>query len=318
MNSYDPYRFPPGYPERTSFRDLPAISEEELQWRPRRGLGLLAKLRGDRPRLNLALYVLTFLSTWFVGAYMNGNVVLGLAYAGTIMAILTAHEMGHYLMSRKHHVPATLPFFIPFPFPWLNPFGTLGAIIRMDSRMPNRRALFDVGVAGPLAGLVITIPALVLGLHWSQIQPLKNVPEGTLFLGESLLFKGLSYLVVGHIPQGFDLVLHPVAFAGWAGLFVTALNLLPIGQLDGGHVLYAMFGKRSNLVYKIMLAAFALICALVYWGWLLLILLLIWLGYRHPPPLDDFTPLDPKRRLLGAFTFLIFVISFTPAPFKIA
>ncbi|NOZ56573.1 MAG: site-2 protease family protein [Calditrichaeota bacterium] len=318
MNDYDRYNFPGWVPPDEHPDQLSGFSQDEVQWRPRRGLGILNKLRSDRPKLNLTLYILTFLSTWFVGTFMSGSVVLGLEYSGTIMAILTAHEMGHYLMSRKHGVPATLPFFIPFPFPWLNPFGTLGAIIRMDSRMPNRRALFDIGVAGPLAGLVITIPALILGLHWSQIQPLKSVPEGTLFLGESLLFKALSYLVVGHIPEGYDLVLHPIAFAGWAGLFVTALNLLPIGQLDGGHVLYAMFGRRSNVVYKIMLAAFAVICALVYWGWLLLILLLIWLGYRHPPPLDDFTPLDFKRRVLGVLTFLIFVVSFTPAPFKIA
>ncbi len=318
MNDYDRYHFPRWIPPQGATDNSSRFPGEDVQWRPRRGLGILAKLRSDRPELNLALYILTFLSTWFVGAYTSGNVVLGLEYSATIMAILTAHEMGHYLMSRRHRVPATLPFFIPFPFPRLNPFGTLGAIIRMDARMPNRRALFDIGVAGPLAGLAITIPALIAGLHWSQIEPLKSAPEGTLFLGESLLFKALSHLVVGHIPEGFDLVLHPVAFAAWAGLFVTALNLLPIGQLDGGHVLYAMFGRRSNVVYKIMLAAFAVICALVYWGWLLLILLLIWLGYRHPPPLDDFTPLDLKRRVLGVFTFLIFVVSFTPAPFKIA
>jgi len=281
-------------------------------------LGFLAKLRGDRPKLNLLLFVLTFFSTWFVGAVTEGDVLLGLAYSVTIMTILTAHEMGHYVMCRRYRVRATLPFFLPFPIPWLNPFGTLGAVIRMDDRMPSRKALFDIGVAGPLAGLVFTVVALYFGLQWSRLQVVEAIPPGTIFLGESLMFKVISRLALGQIPEGYDVVLHPVAFAGWAGLFVTALNLLPIGQLDGGHVLYALFGRRSNTVYKFMLLAFALVCAFVYWGWLLLILLLIWLGYRHPPPLDDFTPLDRGGQVLGIMTFLIFLVSFTPAPFRVS
>ncbi len=287
-------------------------------WSRRRGMGALGWLRRDRPLLNAALFILTFLSTWFVGAVGEGSLARGLSYSIAIMSILTVHEMGHYLMCRRYRVQATLPFFLPFPVPWLNPFGTLGAVIRMEDRMPSRKALFDIGVAGPLAGLALAIPTLYFGLQWSRLQMLENIPPGTIFLGESLLFKLLSRLAVGTIPHGYDLVLHPVAFAGWAGLFVTALNLLPIGQLDGGHVLYAMFGRRSNVLYKLLLGAFAIVCAFVYWGWLLLILLLIWLGYRHPPPLDDFTPLDWKRRTLGALVFLIFILSFTPAPFRIS
>ncbi|MDZ7373624.1 MAG: site-2 protease family protein [candidate division KSB1 bacterium] len=241
----------------------------------------------------------------------------GLTYAVSIMAILSVHEMGHYLMCRRHGVRATLPFFLPFPLPWLNPFGTLGAVIRIQDRMPSRKALFDVGVAGPLSGLVIATLCVYLGLRWSQLQVLDSLPPGAIFLGESLLFKLISYITVGPIPEGYDLVLHPVAFAGWAGLFVTALNLLPIGQLDGGHVLYALFGRRSNVIYRFVLLAFALVCVFVYWGWLLLILLLIWFGYTHPPPIDDETPLDVRRRVLGGFVLILFLLSFTPAPFRI-
>jgi membrane-associated protease RseP (regulator of RpoE activity) len=207
-------------------------------------------------------------------------------------------------------VRATLPFFIPFP---ILPFGTLGAVIRMDSRMPDRRVLFDIGVAGPLAGLAVTIPAIYFGLQMSQIV----VPgeTGGISLGESLLFQGISWLAIGPVPEGYDTLLHPLAYAGWAGLFVTALNLLPIGQLDGGHILYALLGERSDLLYRIALALFALLCIIWYHGWFLLVILLLWFGYRHPPTLDHFTPLDSKRRIIAYLTLVIFLLSFTPVPF---
>jgi membrane-associated protease RseP (regulator of RpoE activity) len=185
----------------------------------------------------------------------------------------------------------------------------------MEGRIPNRKALFDVGAAGPLAGLVFTIPALIIGLKLSRVIETTETTPYMIYLGESFLFSQLSKLIIGELPQNYDVVLHPVAFAGWAGLFVTALNLLPIGQLDGGHILYAIFGEKSKHVYKFFLGVFIIICAIWYQGWILLIILLILFGYRHPPPTDDYTPLDNKRRLIGYFIFAIFLMSFTPVPF---
>lgn len=257
----------------------------------------------DRKRLQLLLFLLTFLSTYFVG---------GPVYSIAIMSILLAHEMGHYLMCRHHHIPATLPFFIPMPF---TIFGTMGAVIAMHRVIPNRRALFDVGVAGPLAGLVLAFPAIVIGLHHSTIIDPKLYSEATITMGEPLMFQLLRYLVIGPVPEHLDVLVHPMAFAGWVGLFVTALNLLPVGQLDGGHIAYALFGKNSKYIYLTAFIVFA-ISAFFFPGWILMLFLLAFFFYKHPPPLDDFTPIDSKRKALGIVMFVIFILSFTPVPFK--
>jgi len=274
----------------------------------KRRFQILDKLKLRGPQLHLLLFLLTIGSTYLLQ---------GIWYALSIVSILFAHEMGHYLMCRKYGISATLPYFIPFPFPNLNPFGTLGAVIKMKSRIPNRRALFDVGIAGPLAGLAVTIPVLIFGLSKSEFVSLQELPTGTMGLGDSLLFSQLARLVLGAIPEGYDIMLHPMAFAGWAGLFVTALNLLPIGQLDGGHVLYAIFGHKSEKIYKVVMISFIIVCALWYQGWLLLILLLLWFGFRHPPPENDYIPIDTKRKIIGYATFFIFLISFVPRPLYI-
>ena len=251
------------------------------------------------------LFVLTVISTYLTG---------GAWYAVPVIVILFSHEMGHYLMCRKYRVPATFPFFIPFPF--LNPFGTLGAVIRIRGIIPSRKALFDIGVAGPLAGLAFTLPALYFGISMSDIVPVAENTDAAFYLGESLLYKGISYLTLGSIPVGYDVMLHPLAYAGWVGLFVTALNLLPIGQLDGGHVYYSLFGRRGKAGSMIFLAAFG-VAVINYPGWgLLFLILLIW-GRKHPPPADDFTPIDLKRRLIAGLVFLIFILSFIPEPFKL-
>ncbi|MDZ7260987.1 MAG: site-2 protease family protein [candidate division KSB1 bacterium] len=290
MEQIPPYNFESSYPY---FYEQP---------RRRRFRNLFS---GNKPQVNVILFLLTILTTYLsYGAW----------YSLSIMSILLAHEMGHYLMCRKYGVRATLPFFIPF-IPQLNPFGTMGAVIKMEARVPNRKALFDVGVAGPLAGLFFTIPSLIVGLKWSQVMPVSSYQGHAWVLGESLLFSQLSKLVIPDIPQDWDIFLHPLAFAGWAGLFVTALNLLPIGQLDGGHIVYALFGRHSKYVFGAAIGAFA-INTVFYPGWVLLLILLIWFGYKHPPPTDDITPLDLKRRILGVVTFIIFLLSFTPVPFK--
>ena len=266
---------------------------------------ILHRIQGKRFQINIILFLLTIVTTFYVN---------GLSYSISIIAILLAHEMGHYLMCRKYKIDATLPYFIPVPF---EPFGTMGAFIRMKSPIPNKKALFDVGIAGPLAGLVVTLPVLVIGLKLSHFVPKVETPGLHIYLGESFLFKKLAEIILGPEPKGFDTLLHPMAYAGWAGLFVTALNLLPIGQLDGGHILYALFGRKSSTIYKFSLGVFMVICALWYQGWLLLILLLILLGFRHPSPLDEYSEIDEKRRLLGYFIFIIFIISFVPVPFHL-
>lgn len=253
--------------------------------------------------IHLLLFVLTVASTWLTG---------GFAYAITIMGILLGHELGHYFMSRRHGMRATLPFFLPFPF---SPFGTLGAVIRMESVIPSRKALFDTGASGPLASLCLSIPAIMLGLRFSETIPVSQIKEGTVRLADPLLFSLLQRLVLGQVPEQCEILLHPIGYAGWVGLFVTALNLLPVGQLDGGHIAYALFGKRSRLVFLLAIAFMAFITVFYNPGWLLLLILIIFFGFRHPAPTDDQTPLDGRRKFLAALTFLTFVLSFTPAPF---
>jgi len=266
----------------------------ERAWKKWQGLG--------RWR-NVILFVLTVLTTFAVG---------GLIYSASLMTILLAHEMGHFLMTRRYGVPASLPFFIPF----LPPFGTLGAIIKMRGSMTSRRALFDIAVAGPLAGFFFTIPAIILGLKHSSVLPLSEVSVPTFRLGDSILFLALAKVFVGIVPEGFDIFLHPVAFAGWIGLYVMALNLLPIGQLDGGHVVYALMGQRSRWAFSIALGIFALIAWYFFRPWFFLIALILVLGLiKHPAPRDDQTPLDVKRKLIGVFMLILFILSFTPVPF---
>jgi len=256
-----------------------------------------------RYTIHIVLFILTVASTLIVG---------GPAYSFPIILILLGHEMGHYLMSRRYGIRATLPFFLPFPLP---PFGTLGAVIRMESTVSTRKALFDTGVAGPLTSLCLSIPAIVIGLRLSELLPVSQVKEGTLRLADPPLFSLIQRLVLGEISENYEILLHPIGFAGWVGLFVTALNLLPIGQLDGGHIAYALFGRKSRLISLIAIVAMAFITIFYNPGWLLLLILMILFGFRHPAPMDDQTPLDGKRKLIGAFAFLAFFLSFTPAPF---
>jgi len=253
--------------------------------------------------LNILLFALTVFSTYLIG---------GGWYSLSLISILLAHEMGHFVMSRRHGVPATLPYFLPVPIP---PFGTFGAIIKMKGRMKSRKALFDIGVAGPLMGLFITLPAIIIGLLLSKPVFLAQTQDNLFHLGDSLLFVLVEKAVLGDLPKGHDLVLHPIAYAGWVGLFVTALNLLPVGQLDGGHITYALFGRKSKIIFGLTMMLWMGISILYYVGWTLMILLVFLFGFRHPPPLDDVTPLDLKRKILGGVVFSLFILSFTPIPF---
>ena len=276
-----------------------------------------------RPRrlwLHVVLFLVTFATTTLAGAWQNGvdifdfpldplEVASGLPFSCTLMTILLAHEMGHYLMSRRYGVEATLPYFLPGP----SFIGTFGAFIKMQSRMPDRKSLFDIGAAGPLAGLALSIAAVLIGLRLEA--PPQTGPD--IGLGPSFLFVFLVNLALGGFPQE-TFALHPVAAAGWVGLFVTAINLLPAGQLDGGHVSYALFGQRHVRVSQltvVLLFLFGLFggwLGWIFWG----ILILALTGLRHPPPIDPDTPLDPKRKVLGWFLLATLAVTFTPDPFK--
>lgn len=252
--------------------------------------------------IHIILFVLTVASTWFVG---------GVFYSVAVMAILLSHEMGHYLMSRRYGIPATLPYFLPFP---LSPFGTFGAIIKMKGVIINKKALFDIGVAGPLSGFIVSLPCVFFGIMMSTVTPVTE-SMSYLRLGDPLLFKLFQWLMIKEIPAGHDVMLHPVGYAGWVGLFVTALNLLPVGQLDGGHVIYAVFGAGSRWAFAVSILALVALALLYNPGWLFLVLLLLIFGMRHPEPLDAETPLDTGRKVLAIIMLVVFILSFTPAPF---
>jgi len=246
----------------------------------------------------------------------------GLPFAGTLMGILLAHELSHYFVARRYGSPVSLPFFIPMP---LSLMGTMGAVIVQRAPMRNRKALFDIGVAGPLGGLIVAIPLLILGLALSSVGPPPPGIDTAYQEGNSLLYLGIKYLMFGRIlpSNGEDVWLHPVAFAAWAGLLVTMINLIPVGQLDGGHASYALLGRRARVL------GYVAIAAMVAWGgWLLMSgneaggfwltwgFLNLMLNPRHPPPLNDATKLDWRRIALGLLVLTIFILTFMPAPLR--
>jgi membrane-associated protease RseP (regulator of RpoE activity) len=252
------------------------------------------------------LFVLTVISTTLVG---------GFAYSACLILILLCHEMGHYFAARHYGVPATLPYFIPFP---LSPFGTFGAVIRMQGIIPNRKALFDIGILGPAMGVVVALPATIVGIAMSKVVQTAELGESTISLGDSILFSILSRWIHGPLPDGKDILLHPIGFAGWAGLFVTALNLLPMGQLDGGHIVHALFYKKSTTVYRIVFALFAAFAVWHHMQWLFFLALVFFLvKLKHPPTLDDERPIGPKRFAFGIAALIFFAITFPPVPMKI-
>ena len=241
----------------------------------------------------------------------------GLWYSVAILAILGAHEMGHYLMALRYGVDVSRPYFLPAPFPLT---GTFGAFIRIRSRIPSKVALFDIGIAGPLAGFVVAVPALFLGLWMSNVVALPTDPrilERFSELGEPLLFRFASWTLFGTVADGYTINMHPIAFAAWFGLIMTALNLFPIAQLDGGHISYAVLGQRSTVLTIVMMVA-AIGLTFVSMSWILwtvmLVVMLIIIGPRHPRTIDEDQPLDRGRMILAGVAMLILILCFTPAP----
>jgi membrane-associated protease RseP (regulator of RpoE activity) len=277
--------------------------------------------------LPISLFVATIFTTLWAGAYqaysgpIHGpvNFLLehpdtlwrGIPFAATLLLILVTHECGHYVLSRIHGVPASLPLFIPGP-PYF--IGTFGAIIRLRAPIMNRRALFDIGVAGPLAGFVVAVAALVIGLNLSTV--VDRTATYGLQLGEPLLLQFISWLVVGSLPPGADIVLHPIGFAAWFGLFVTSLNLIPIGQLDGGHVAYALWGSRQRTI-AFATVPLLIVLGFVGWpGWFLWAFMAGLWGFGHPPVLDPHMALGQGRVIVGWIALAVFVLTFAPIPFS--
>jgi membrane-associated protease RseP (regulator of RpoE activity) len=294
------------------------------------GQHVFIALRGrvqPKPRsawLNAVLLVLTVLSLFYVGAMQEAamrewdslalsSLWKGWPYALSVLAILGVHELGHYFAARYHGVAVTLPYFIPLPFGF---FGTLGAFIQIREPVRNRRILFDIGVAGPLAGFVLAVPILLIGLATSHIEPLPN--ETYILEGNSLLYALAKFVVFGQfLPNGQeDVFINQVAKAGWTGLFITGLNLIPIGQLDGGHVISTLLGRKAQRLYLPIVGVFL---ALSFFNsmWLLWTLLLFFLGRLYAMPLDTVTPLDTRRRWLAYAALIIFVLVFVPNPLQI-
>ncbi len=289
-----------------------------------RALPFVDVVMPSKPRTNIVLFLLTVLSTIVAGsqAFFAFNpfveprrLLEGVPFAFTLLAILGTHEFGHYFTARAYGASVSLPYFIPAPPPLL--FGTLGAIIRMRSPARDRNSLFDIAAAGPLAGLVVALPALWIGLGWSKVAAVPS--GGSVSFGDSLLLRFMTWLAFGPLPPGHDVFVHPVALAGWVGLFVTALNLIPVGQLDGGRIAYALFGARHR---QISIATFLGLLALgavtgagnwFVWAFLLLFVM----GFHHQPPLDDLSPLSPGRYAVGFLCLLLLILLIPPVPIAI-
>lgn len=271
------------------------------------------------PYKHLLLFFLTVLSTLAVGAMQTGvdifseplKIYKGLPFAASLIAILLTHEFAHYFSSKMHGVKATLPYFIPAP----NLIGTFGAFIKMKSPIINRKSLIDIGASGPIAGFIVSVITSIIGLSMSKVVYIKSMNPEIVF-GDSILFNFLSFITLGVTPADHDILLHPVAFAGWIGLFVTSMNLIPVGQLDGGHIAYALLGEKHAQISFILVLIMSLLGIFLWEGWIIWSLLLLLLGLKHPPVLYWEPYLDRKRRYIGWLALIIFVITFIPVPFK--
>jgi len=305
--------------------DSGLLTPPQVVWQPRQ------KFR-DRVWLHVVLFLLTVAMTTWVGADqyvaflsdftpparlplpIGALLVRGFWYSGTILAILGCHELGHYLACRYYDVDASLPFFLPFP---ISITGTLGAFIRIREPIPTKRMLFDIGIAGPIAGFLVALPALFVGVAMSHVV---RVPaDFTGFeLGEPLLFKIAEKMLWGTIADPYSLNLLPMAFAAWFGLLATALTLFPIGQLDGGHISYAVLGRYSTYLTFVMIGVAIVLAGYFSASWIvwtgLMVAMLFMFGPRHPQVFDEHVPLDRTRLVLAGLALLMFILCFTPAP----
>ncbi len=285
--------------------------------RGRFAVHIIAYERRSFPWLNVVMFLLTLASTFFAGALNSGanpfgpGILKGWIFALPLLAILGAHEFGHYFVARRYGIPSSLPYFIPFP----SLIGTMGAVIRLRGLLPSRRTLLYMAFAGPIAGFVVALPLLWVGLKMSRVVS-SSLGGVRLVFGEPLIFKLLSLLSIGGLPEGSDLMLHPVAFAAWVGVFVTALNLIPLGQLDGGHILYSLLPRYHRwvgwAVILLMLPA-----GMLWNGWWVWAFIGLLMGPKHPPPVFNEREITPTERVVGVLSLLLFVLSFTPVPIRV-
>lgn len=267
--------------------------------------------------------------SWFPvpTGFRVAELAVGLPFALTFVGILLGHELAHYFTARRNRVPVSLPYFIPFP-PYFSLVGTLGAFIRIRGLIPRRSVLFDIGIAGPVASFLLSLPALLIGLRLSEALPggeegaypfLVHFLTEPVWIGSSALLHASAVLTVPGFESGSAVLLHPLAFAGWLGIFVTALNLLPLGQLDGGHILYALAGPRQRAVAQAFLVLMAPL-GFVWWGWWLWggVILLLGRGrVAHPPVTNEEEPLGRGRTILAWASFALLLLTFSPAPLRL-
>lgn len=268
--------------------------------------------------LVVTLFTTTFAGAWYADESSDSWLLFflnGWVFSVPLMAILFVHEMGHYIAARRRYLDVSPPYFIPA----IPPVGTFGAFIRIRSPIPNKKVLMEVGASGPIAGSIVAIPLLVIGSLYSEVREATGPPTDlSIHFGTSIILEMLLYLRFGDVPEQAIVFLHPTAQAAWFGLFITALNLLPMGQLDGGHVVYALFGAKRARIVSIVVFACTIPLGIWLWlGWLIFGTLALIIGLRHPPPLDPYTPLDAKGRILGWVAILLFVMTFIPAPISV-
>ncbi len=276
------------------------------------------------PYINIILFIITVITTTLAGAGLEGvsllefirhpvnSVIKGLPFSLTLLGILLTHEMGHFFTARKYRVDASLPYFIPAPFG----VGTFGAIIKMESPLNSRKALIDIGAAGPIAGFLVATVAIFYGIKTSTIISIQEIPEYGIRFQDPLIVKILQYFIIGLIPQGYEMMLNSIGFAGWLGMLVTSLNLLPVGQLDGGHISYALFGRFAIWISRLTFIVLIFL-GIFYWqGWLLWGLLSYFvIGLRHPPLRNDADiNLDTRHKIVAYICIMIFILTFMPSP----
>ena len=315
----------PGYPG-TAFPLEPFDASFGIPARPRKFQ--------SRLWLHVVLLLLTIGTTTIAGAVLYHSFISefsfrplqprwtlffqGFWYSGTLLGILGAHEMGHYLLCRRYNVDASLPYFIPTP-PFIFLTGTLGAVIRIREAFPSRRVLFDIGVAGPIAGFVVLVPALFYGMTLSNVVP-EPTQGSVLYLGEPLLFKIATLAMIGPVREGYTVNIHPMVFAAWFGMLATAINLLPFGQLDGGHITYATLGRWSTPI-SIATVGSTIAMTFVTMSWLfmtlMMLVMLLTLGPRHPRVIDEHEPIGFERKLIAIFALIMFILCFTPVPIQL-
>jgi membrane-associated protease RseP (regulator of RpoE activity) len=309
---------PPGEPidVYVPYEDRPLLRDADFRSPP-----------GRRVMLPVMLFVATCASTFFAGATewmpslvmqipggveqaITQNWPQGLIYMAAVIGILLTHEMGHFLQAVRYHIPASLPFFIPLPVMMT---GTMGAVIGMEGSRADRKQLFDIGISGPLAGLVIALPIVVWGILTGDPAPPRQMAPNGWHLNDPLIIKLLIHWLRPEIPFGGEMFLNPLLMAGWVGMLITGLNMMPVSQLDGGHVIYGLFGKRAHLVARLFVVG--AIAAMLYYdsyNWIVMLALVLFIGIDHPPTRDDNMKLGPMRTIIGWLSLLIPFFCFTP------